>query len=127
MRDLVQVHYREVVGDIESVNYESSEIDSSLNGGLYASLGSLATVGATSFMRLAELNPSFAIVGQHVNVTEALLAVSITGLAWGLNRIWGSMKAMHQHIESSRAANAPELSQPTSRSLEVQINPEGLA
>jgi hypothetical protein len=127
MRDLVHVHYREVVGDTESVSYEPSEIDSSLSQGLYTSLDSLAAVGASSFMRMVELNPSLSVFGQRINMTEALMSVGITGLAWGLDRIWGSMKAIHQHIESSRAANAAGLAPPASKSLSVQFNPEGLA
>ena len=129
MESLVHVHYREVADNVTTIDYESSETDSSLSGGVYATLGSLATLETSSFMRMVEFDPGLSILGQHIGVTEALAAIGIAGFAYGVDKIRGSIKAIQQQIENSRSHHSPDLSQAKSlsKTLTVQVgNHEGV-
>lgn len=123
MRNIVHVQYHEAVNDVPTVDYESSEIDGSLNGGFYTVLGSLATLETSSLMHMAEFNPDLSIIGQHIGATEALAAIATAGFFYGLDKVWNSIKAIHQQITDSRVSNPVDVSQTSSlsKTLSVQM------
>jgi hypothetical protein len=123
MRSLIHIGYREVAHDVETVNFDSPEIDNSLSGVFYTALGSLAMVGTSDIMHRIEFDPGFKIIGQHIGVVETLAAMSIAGAIYGANKLVGSIQAIRQHIQDSRLEHSSDLSenQPTSRSLVVEL------
>jgi hypothetical protein len=123
MKSFVHIHYREVADDVTTIDYESSETNRSMSGGLYTALGSLATLGTSSLMRMVEFDPGYNVLGQHIGVAEAVATIGIAGFVYGVDRVRNGIKAIQQEIVDSRLKNSSELIQVQSvhKNLTVQF------
>jgi hypothetical protein len=107
----IHVSYSATFNGMGTINYEAPEaIDRSLTHGMYAVLGSLATYESTAVTRAAEFDPGFSVIGQHVGLTEVLVAASVAGVAYGIHRIEDSVRNIKQQIQEKRVNSGLESS-----------------
>jgi hypothetical protein len=125
MATSLHVSYSEAINGSETVNYESpAPTDRLLTHGLYKASGALATLGGVAIMRMAEFDPGFNVVGQHIGLTEVLSAIGGSGVACGMGKVWDSIKDIQQQVQNGRIDSAPEPSQARSisKSLVIELN-----